>query len=387
VFFKKLSATSFKGRNLGVYLKKISIFLIPLLIVIVFIVIYRFSNPVFDKIMVRIGDAIYDFLVMIFGRFDWQVILTFLLGLFFCAVIFLRTPYQWLIERYKLKTDYFKRIKVRTKRSFSKLGLKNEYKAAIFLFLALNLTLLVVNIIDIQWVWFNFEWNGQFLKQFVHNGTYLLILSILISVALVLYYFRGNLNFYKKNTFLKYLSYVWLLQNAVLAVSVAIRNFWYIYYFSLAYKRIGVYMFLVLTVYGLLTVFMKVKYSKSAFYVIRQNAYSLFIVLVLSSAFNWDCIIAKYNFSNYNRSFVHLNYLSKLSDKALPYLDKPMDELNKIDSVQKGKFPFHYMYMSSEDYFDRIETRKQKFKTKWENKNILSWNYPEYKAYKELFEK
>jgi len=387
LFIRNLSESRFKNKKIGIYFKKIRIFLIPLIIIFIFILIYRSSNPLFDNMLTSIGDFLNDILIKIFGRLDLTFIITLIIGLFFCSVIFLRSPYIGAIENYKKKNDVFKRIKIRIKRKFPLLALKNEYKAGIFLFLILNLILLTVNIIDINWVWFNFEWNGSYLKQFVYTGTYLLILSIIISVVLVLYYFRGNLNFYKNNRLLSYLSYIWLAQNAILAISVGIRNFWYIYYFSLAYGRIGVYMFLALTLYGLYSVYIKVRYQKSAFYLIRHNAFSLIIVLVLSSVFNWDCIIAKYNFSNYNRSFVHLNYLSSLAPKALPYLDKSLKELNNIDSIQKRKFDYEYSYMSPEEYYSKIERKKEKFKLKWESKGFLSWNLPEYRAYEELFGK
>ncbi len=385
-FIKKLSETRFNGRNMGVYLKKSKTFLIPLLIIIIFIVIYRNSNPVFDDLMRRVGTSVNDALVWVFGSFDVAVFITYFLGLFFCTLIFYRSFSNRIIERYISKSDTFSRIKKRMRRRFPVLALKNELKAGLFLFLILNVILLIVNIIDINWVWFHFSWNGTYLKQFVHEGTYLLIFSIIISVALVLYFFRGNLSFYSRNKWLKYLSYIWLLQNAVLAISVGIRNFWYIYYFSLAYKRIGVYIFLLLTLYALYTVFLKVKCNKSAFYLFRSNARALVIILVVSTVFNWDGIIARYNFSNYNRSFVHLNFLAKLSNKALPYLDKSLDELLYIDSVQKEKFPFEYKYMAPDEYYERIRSRKQKFKNKWESKSWYSWNYPEYKAYKMMFE-
>lgn len=244
--------------------------------------------------------------------------------------------------------------------------------------------ILSMNVIDINWVWFNFEWEGQYLKQFVHEGTYLLILSILISGVLVLYYFRRNLNFYRNNNLLKYLSYIWLAQNGVLAVSVAIRNFWYINYFALAYKRIGVIIFLVLTIYGLYTVYRKVRERKSAFYLFKTNAYALLVVLIISSLMNWDSTIAKYNFKNSNTSFLHLDYLATLSDKSLPYLDKTLPELKQIEAVQNEKFPFEQKFMTSEEYFSIIQNRKRRFIDKWEAKSILSWNLPEYSAYKKL---
>jgi hypothetical protein len=233
--------------------------------------------------------------------------------------------------------------------------------------------------------WFNFEWEGQYLKQFVHEGTYLLILSIIISIILVLYYFRGNLNFYRKNKLLKYLSYIWLIQNAILAISVAIRNFWYINYFALAYKRIGVIIFLALTIYGLYTVVVKVWKRKSAFYLFKVNSFALLIVLVVSSVFNWDVIIARYNFKNSDKSFLHLDYMATLSDRALPYLDKSLYDLMVIDQLQKEKFPFEEKFLTPEEYHVIIEDRKKEFKNKWGEKGFLSWNYQEYLAYRKLF--
>ena len=224
-----------------------------------------------------------------------------------------------------------KRTNIKKNRFFKFNDLKNEYKAGIFLLIVLNILILILNLIDINWVWFNFKWEGQFLKQFVHEGTYLLILSILISIGLVLFFFRENLNFYSKNRTLKYLSYVWIIQNGILTISVAIRNFYYINYFSLAYKRIGVLLFLILTLYGLYTVFNKVKNKKSNFYLFQYNFSALFILLIVSSIVNWDKVIANYNFKHANKSFLELNYLADFSDKTLPYLDKPLHELEEIN--------------------------------------------------------
>ncbi|MCX6249457.1 MAG: DUF4173 domain-containing protein [Bacteroidetes bacterium] len=269
--------------------------------------------------------------------------------------------------------------------SFGFNALKNEYKAGVFLLLILNLILLILNLIDISWVWFNFNWEGQYLKQFVHEGTYLLIISILISIILVLYYFRGNLNYYPNNRLLKYLSYIWLGQNGILTVSVAIRNFWYIHYFALAYKRIGVIIFLILTIYGLYTVFIKVMQKKSSFYLFKSNAYGFFLILIVSSLINWDNFIAAYNFKNSDKSFLHLDFLATLPDKSLPYMDKTLSKLYKIDSIQKEKFRFEEKYMTPEEFYQIINIRKIQFKQKWEAKNFLSWNLPEYLAYRKLF--
>jgi len=161
----------------------------------------------------------------------------------------------------------------------------------------------------------------------------------------------------KKNRFLKWLSYVWLVQNAMLIVSVAIRNYWYIYYFSLAYKRIGVFIFLILVAYALYSVFLKVRDKKSTFYLMKTNAFVIVLVLTLSSFVNWDNVIAEYNFKHSDRAFLHLDFLSTLSDKALPYLDKDMGELSRIDNLQKKKFLFDEEYMNTYEFKKKIEKR------------------------------
>jgi hypothetical protein len=345
------------------------IFAIPLFIVFVFITLYRSSNPVFDNLTIRFARSIADGFNYIFKDIDFLIIATFLLGLMVSNYLLFRNKNQHIINIDNKAIDELCRTKPIYKRLLSTTGLKNEYKAGIFLLFVLNFILLLVNIIDIYWVWFNFTWNGQYLKQFVHQGTYILILSILISIGIVLYYFRRNLNFYTKNSFLKYLSYAWLTQNAILAISVGIRNYWYIYYYSLAYKRIGVIIFLILTLYGLYSVFIKVRNRKTSFYLFRVNAFALYIVLIISSIINWDTLIARYNFSHAGQSYLHFDFVAELSDKALPYIDKPLEELLKIDSIQNKKFPNETgLYMNPNTYFKVIQWQKDQFKKEWEAK-------------------
>lgn len=385
-FVRELSGANIKGRKLGSFLKKYSMFIIPIIIISLFIIIYRYSNPVFNKLAGNIGEYFGNAFDRIFTNLDLSFLFTFMLGLLLSNFFLLRVTDKNIINDDLFASNDFRRNKRSFRIKFNVMGLKNECNIAVFLLITLNLLILVLNVIDVYWVWFNFEWEGQYLKQFVHEGTYLLILSIIISIALVLYYFRGNLNLYHHNKFLKRLSYVWLLQNAILTISVAIRNFWYIYYFALAYKRIGVIIFLILTIYGLYTVYIKVKDKKSTFYLLRTNAISFYVVLVFASIFNWDTIIAKYNFKHSDRSFVHLNYLSTLSNKSLPYLDKTMPELLFINTSQKARFPIERdYYMTPVDYYYTIDSRKASFKKSWEAKSIFEWNLPEYLAYKKLF--
>ena len=114
----------------------------------------------------------------------------------------MRSAFQPVLQFDQEATDNLSRVRKRSF-PFKFPALNYELRSGILLLLMLNALILLVNLLDIYWVWFNFEWEGQYLKQFVHEGTYLLILSIFISIALVLFFFRGNMNFYKKKQVVK----------------------------------------------------------------------------------------------------------------------------------------------------------------------------------------
>jgi hypothetical protein len=381
-FLKELFNANEKSSKFWNKIRKARIIIIPLIIIVIFIILYNFSNPVFENYLNIFGVHFSDFLANIFSGINIELIMVFLFGLAVSIFIFHHVRNERIIRSDLNSTEIMRRRKsIVRNRNFIMTSLSYELKAGIFLLIALNALILFINIIDIYWVWFNFEWNGQYLKQFVHEGTFLLIISILISIAIILYFFRKNLNFYKKNKLLKILSYAWLGQNCILAASVAIRNFRYIHYFSLAYGRIGVLFFLLLTLIGIITVIIKIRRKKSSFFLFRVNSLALYITLIIMAAFNWDSIIARYNFSHYNTAFVHYDFLSTLSDKSLPYLDKSVNELKEIDKIQKQLFPFEEKYMDISNYHDIITERKKMFMARWESKDLLEWNYAEYRAY------
>ncbi len=386
MFLKRIKHLRIRGRAVGNYLWKGRIYLIPLLVIIVFLAIYRNSSPVFDKVLDRYLGWIGEWINMIFSNFNFDLAGTFFLCLVLSCLLLIRNELHFIANIDKTSEISLTRKRKKFFRSTLWMGLSDEHRAAIFLLAMLNVCILVLNITDIHWVWFNFEWEGQYLKQFVHEGTWLLIISIIISMAIVLWFFRGNLNFFPRNRILKILSYVWLSQNLILTISVAIRNLYYISYFSLAYKRIGVLIFLILVVSGLFTVFIKVIRKRSGFYLFKVNALTWFIVLVVSSSVPWDIVIARYNFSKAGDSFLHLNFLSTLSDKALPYLDVSADKLEKINKKQQEMFPFSRdgQYMSPEEYQRIIEKRKASFIARYRREGFLSRNLPEMLAYNKL---
>jgi len=359
-----------------VYIFKVLFF--PLIIIFVFIVIYQSANQVFAQHLLNAEKKLANFFSHFALDFDVSLFLIFILGVLISNYLILSSEIHSFRGMNTQSKDNIERQRKKTALKFKNRDLILEYKSIVFLLFVLNLLIAYINIIDVRWVWIGFVWNGETLRQFVHEGTYLLILSILISIAIVLYSFRGNLNFYKNNQLLKILTYIWLAQNMVLTLSVGMRNFRYIEHFALAYKRIGVIIFLLLTIYGIITVILKIKNKKSSFYLFRTNSLALYIMLIIIAFFDWDTIIARYNFRNYQKSYVHFNYLSSLSDKTLPILDISEEKLGVIEKKQAQMFKDANYDMSKEEYIKKMKDRKQRFLKRWEShtkplsKNFLS---------------
>jgi hypothetical protein len=384
IFFKSILNSKFHG--VGKYTWKFRIFLLPLVIIVLFIVIYKNSNPIFDSIVSTINLYIAEWINILFEYIEFPLIITFIVGIIISNFILQQTKSISIIHYDEHSDTQLHRKKSGQKRPFNIIGLKNELRSTIFLFISLNILLLILNVLDIYFVWLNFEWGNETLKEFVHEGTYYLLFSILLSISLVLYFFRGNLNFFNKSKLLKVLCFVWLSQNALLTISVIIRNYWYVHYFSLAHKRIGLLIFLLLTLYGLYTVFIKVKERKSAFYLFKNNALAIFTVLLISSFINWDILIAKYNVAHIRKSYYHMKYMSDLSYATLPIVDLPVYELEQIELFQRDRYSFERTDISPEQYIQKIEMKKNNFKNEWEQKSWLSWNLSEYLTYSELIE-
>jgi hypothetical protein len=371
----RLNKTGGRGSKVMVLIRQSAFFIIPILVILFFLKIYQHSNPIFSKWTGWLTDNLSNLARHLTDMLNFSFLGVLVLGLATAVFFVYRTASVTMLNHDREGNDALTAREEADPAGTSwQPRQRMEYRAALFLLIILNSLIALQNVLDIRWIWFGFSWNGEYLQQFVHHGTYLLIWSILVSIAIILWLFRGDLNHFHRSRLLKTLSIAWLGQNVILAFSVGMRVFWYIHFFALAYKRIGVIIFLMLTIAGLITVIIKVCRNRSAFYLLRTNALTLFIVLVGASCFNWDNIIARYNFSHYNQSFVHLNWLCTLSDKALPDLDKTPAFLSEVRQCQDKLFAFELTYMSPETYDSIMQTRKKSFLKEFSERDLCSWN-------------
>jgi hypothetical protein len=119
--------------------------------------------------------------------------------------------------------------------------------------------------------------------------------------------------------------------------STAVRNQMYIHTYDFTYKRIGVYVWLILASIGLVIMYIKLRQNRSNWYLIKSNVAVWFSVLVFSACFNWDKIITQYNIDNKPYAQIDFSYLFSLSEANIPQLIKLLSDKDFKVLLQKEK--------------------------------------------------
>lgn len=279
------------------YIHLAKIICIPSLIVIIFITLYQNGNPLFSDIIASIDLSFINIQWLLFAG----------LGYYLFSNIHKPIEVKPATEL-DLKTGN----SLEKSNRFSIPKLKKENQLGITLISLLNALIVLFLITDITFILTNEEVRASVFSSQVHSGINALIASIIIAIVILLYVFRGDINFYKENKALKRLAFTWIILNTILVLSIVVKNSQYIYYFGLTYKRIGVLVYLTLATTGLITTLLKIDKVKNIWYLLRVNTRAAFIVLILSSTVNWDYHITNYNF-NYAKS-MDFKYLIELSN-------------------------------------------------------------------------
>jgi Domain of unknown function (DUF4173) len=375
---------------------RIGFVVLPLFIIVVFFAIYRASNAVFASFTNEAFKHFTYFFENFFTHFSFGRILFTLLGFYITAAIFLKSRSRAIENLEAKNTDdllrhsskgarstgnifYHFSVAITGKLAKGMLALKNEHTIATISLVLLNLLLLTVNGIDVYYLWFNFNYSPNTdLYTMIHEGADMLIVSVILAIIVLLLFFRGNLNFYKSNIWLKRFALVWVLQNLVLVVSVFLRDYYYIRELGLAHKRIGVLFFLTLVLVGLITAAIKIIRRKSAYYLFRINTWAVVLLLVAASCINWDVFIARYNIQHHQTTRLNIPYLVTLSDDILPAMKAHLAVLKQREAELNKQG--YYIHMEDDKkkcslcVEKTIKERIQQYLKAQKNYSWLSWN-------------
>ncbi len=336
--FFKLPEVSFRVSSSGMNHRKrnftriFRMAVLPFIILLVFFLLFRGANVVFRSATDRFFSTIGDFLEYLFADIALERVVFFMVALAMASWVWFDGRYGFVRDgEVKLSDALFRRktnvllnpMAMRTGqqpiyRRIGTIALKNENRSAFWMIVSVCVLLAIINCIDIVYVWFGQGYrSGVDYSAKVHEGVYFLIASILLSIAIILYVFRRNQNFYALGNRLIKWSAIWILLNGVLVVSVFLRNYYYISYQGLTYKRVGVVVFLIVVALGLVSLLIKIRQRKSFFYMAKYNSWSIFAVLICASSINWDVLICRYNIRHVAREKLDIEYLMDLSDEAV----------------------------------------------------------------------
>ncbi|TRX56131.1 DUF4173 domain-containing protein [Fulvivirga sp. M361] len=331
-------------------------FALPALITLIFLSLYANANPAFSSFIKSID---LDFI-------SWGWVRFTMIGSFLLFGCFYGVRLNHLIKMDIDAGNRIERKRRNRKLIFHPLALKFELKTGMILLFFLNILLLVFNIVDIRYVLGATLPEGLSYSEYVHQGVYTLIVSIILAILIILYFLRSNLNFYPDKSRMLLFAYVWIIQNIVLALTTAYKNALYIEEYSLTYKRIGVFVYLFLALAGLLTTYLKVVNKKNLWYLIRRNSWVAYGLLCTMSIWNWDKIITQVNYKQ-NKE-VDFEYLIKLSDANLPLLQSW--ENNGL--------------LTRDSYRNLLQTKRKDFYERMEKQGWQSWNYRDDQTFQEL---
>lgn len=326
------------------YLHWVKLIGIPLVVLILFIGLYKKGNPLFNELIASID----------FSIINMQWILFTVLGYY----LFSNISNPICIEPVTSK-DLSLTNDLTVPSEPLKANIAQDNQLGMVMMSVLNLLILFFLVTEVI---YQFRTEHLAASQFsaqVHNGINALIASIIFAILIILYFFRGDLNFYKKNKQLKTLTYIWIALNTLLVISIAIKNGHYIQGFGFTYKRIGVLVYLLLTTLGLFSTLIKVLHLKNLLYLLRFNSLAAFTVLVLASCINWDKSLTQYNLNT--AEHMDMPYLIQLSNNNV-FLLKDYSETHNISADNKTKIDWKY-----DTYLEELKYRK------WQE-----WTYDSY---------
>lgn len=332
---------------------------IPSIILVVFFFIYKHSNVVFSSFI----DSLHI-------EIPWDFIGFSIWGFYLVYIFFNQYFYAPLIKTDRKMGNILKGENAHEQSVFS--TLMTEFSAARLTFIMLNVLLLVVNLLDIKFILFD-DKNIYDYSRYIHQGVNSSIFSVVVAILVTLYFFRGNLNFYSENKQLRIVALMWIAQNILLLLTCVHKNYSYIYEFGLTQKRIGVYVYLLITCIGLTLTWIKITRVKSNMYLVRANTWSVFIVLTLSTLVNWNRIILNHNIT-YKSSIEREYYLDNLPETSLPFLLEKWTEL----PVDRDKYP------GDVEFEKKLNQRKKGFIARYESKQWQSWNLEDQRIYEAI---
>jgi len=329
--------------------KLIAIILIPAFFITIFFFIYAQGSEHFANLF---RDSELEFQPLTF-------VVVAIIG-FYIGFIFWNFGVERFIfkQNHYLNDDFSGLVKIQ-KPTFSFLDIDSERTSGLISFSVLNVLLLIFIATYNYEQFFEVTKSADGLSAETHERVNSVIMSIVMAILVILFYFKRGFNFDNKAKSLKVSAKIWIVLNAVLVISASLKNSEYIINFGLTYKRLGVYAFLTMALIGLIFTFVKIQNKKTNAFLFNKMFWASYGLILVCSYINWGGIITSNNIKRKDFAdryhLVSINYNEKI---LLDYANKTGNSQMKNQLKERIKSYQKETFLSKILYYETINLDK-----------------------------
>lgn len=335
-----------RNQNSGSLKKMFAFFVFPLLLVLLFFGVYSAGSTHFAELFTN-----YELDINI-----WEAFCISVVGFFIAFNYF-----NFKVERQIYKQNYlfendFKVDDYKEKSTFTFLDVHTERTSGVITITSLCVLLLFFIITFTIEQFYELPKSPNQLSDETHQRVTAVIVSIVMSIFVLLFYFKSYFNFDPKAQFLKLISKIWIVLNAILMIITFLKNIEYILNYGFTYKRLGVIAFIMVGMLGLIFTFIKIQNKKTNVYLFNAMVWCVFGTILVCSYVNWGCVITSQNSKrkDFAKNF-HLQSIHFNQKELLEYAEKSKDEVFYQEVKQKIKEEKSVSFLSKILYFETIQ--------------------------------
>lgn len=330
----------------GLWQKTMAFVLIPLLLLAVFLGVYSAGSDHFANLFKNIELDI-NF---------WQLLVITALGFFLAFNYWNYSVEKLIYKQNHILDDNFKEENKIQKSTYSFLDLDAERMSGVISFFSLNILLIFFIATYNYEQFFESVKTPNQLSEETHERVNAVIVSIVMAILVIMFYFKSSFNFDPKAGLMKVLAKIWIALNVILVFSAMMKNYEYIVSYGFTYKRLGVCGFLILSLIGLIMTFIKIQMKKRNAFLFNTMVGYVYGTILVCSYFNWGGFITSLNLkSNHFDYYYHKTEVNFNEEYLLKYADENhYDELKK-EILARVKAYQNESFLSQVIYYQTIK--------------------------------
>lgn len=334
-------------RNIsGLWQKTLAFVLIPLVLIAIFFGIYSAGSDHFANLFKNIELDI-NF---------WQLLVITVLGFFFAFNYWNYTVEKLIYKQNHILDDNFKEENKIQKSTYSFLDLDAERMSGVISFFSLNILLIFFIATYNYEQFFEAVKTPNQLSEETHERVNAVIVSIVMAILVIMFYFKSSFNFDPKAGLMKILAKIWILLNVILVFSAMMKNYEYIVSYGFTYKRLGVCGFLILSLIGLIMTFIKIQKKKRNAFLFNTMVGYVYGTILVCSYFNWGGFITSQNLKrNHFDEYYHTTFVNFNEEYLLKYAKEKHSDVIKNSVLERVRIEQKENFLSKVLYYQTIK--------------------------------